>query len=319
LWQVRADTWSSLEETAGQLVLAGTGQRSFEQLSETVTRLLDTLGPIERLWAFPGSQAIQKLRRLLAAGNYGRFARLVSEIDRALATGSYRSGHVPDVGTEDEAVDRLINPAEQARTDRPYFEVLVVEDMTEQQASSLREEMRRLRRPDDPFIYDIVVVPSFDDAVMATRLNFRLQAVVVRRRFTDRSRHDSSSLAQFAYNGGGADLMKHSPDERGQVLARSLARIRPELDLYLMTQISVEDLAGRLSHHYRRIFHIREGSLELHLSILDGVSARYRAPFFTALRNYSHRPTGAFHALPVSHGNSIVQSNWIKEMVDFYG
>ncbi len=80
LWQVRADTWSSLEETASQLVLAGTGQRAFEQPFETVTGLLDTLGPIER------TQAIQKLRRLLAAGNYGRFARLVSEIDRALAT-----------------------------------------------------------------------------------------------------------------------------------------------------------------------------------------------------------------------------------------
>ncbi len=319
LWQVRADTWSSLEETASQLVLAGTGQRPFEQPFETVTGLLDTLGPIERLWAFPGTQAIQKLRRLLAAGNYGRFARLVSEIDRALATGSYRGGHILDMGTEDEAVDQLINPAEQARTDRPYFEVLVVEDMTEQQESSLREEMRRLRRPDDPFIYEIVVVPSFDDAVMAARLNFRLQAVVVRRRFTRRSRHDSSSLAQFAYSGGSADLMERSPDERAQVLARSLARIRPELDLYLMTQISVENLAGRLSHHYRRIFHIREGSLELHLSILDGVLARYRAPFFSALRDYSHRPTGAFHALPVSHGNSIVQSNWIRDMVDFYG
>ena len=113
--------------------------------------------------------------------------------------------------------------------------------------------------------------------------------------------------------------MDHTPDDRAQVLARTLARIRPELDLYLMTEISVEDLAGRLSHHFRRIFHAREGSLELHLSILDGVAARYRSPFFSALRNYSHRPTGVFHALPISHGKSIVNSHWIKDMVDFYG
>jgi hypothetical protein len=32
--------------------------------------------------------------------------------------------------------------------------------------------------------------------------------------------------------------MDCSPDERAQVLARSLARIRPELDLYLMTEIA---------------------------------------------------------------------------------
>jgi arginine decarboxylase len=86
-----------------------------------------------------------------------------------------------------------------------------------------------------------------------------------------------------------------------------------------MTEISVEDLAGRLSHHFRRIFHTREGSLELHLSILDGVGVRYRAPFFSALRSYSHRPTGVFHALPISHGKSIVNSHWIKDMLDFYG
>jgi arginine decarboxylase len=113
--------------------------------------------------------------------------------------------------------------------------------------------------------------------------------------------------------------MERSPDERAQILARSLARIRPELDLYLMTEISVEDLAGRLSHHYRRVFHSREGSLELHLSILNGVAERYRAPFFSALRSYSHRPTGVFHALPISHGKSIVNSHWIRDMADLYG
>jgi arginine decarboxylase len=86
-----------------------------------------------------------------------------------------------------------------------------------------------------------------------------------------------------------------------------------------MTEIGVEDLAGRLSHHFRRIFHAREGSLEVHLSILDGVAARYRTPFFSALKDYSHRPTGVFHALPISPGKSIVESHWINDMVDFYG
>ena len=67
--------------------------------------------------------------------------------------------------------------------------------MTEEQEYSLREELRRWRRPDDQFVYEIVVVPSFDDALMAARLNFRLQACVVRRRFTHRSRHESAPLA----------------------------------------------------------------------------------------------------------------------------
>ena len=86
-----------------------------------------------------------------------------------------------------------------------------------------------------------------------------------------------------------------------------------------MTEIAVEDIAGRLGHHFRRVFHAREGVLELHLSILQGVAERYRTPFFTALKQYSHRPTGVFHALPISQGKSIVNSHWIKDMVGFYG
>ncbi len=319
LWQLRNDTWSSLEEATTQLALAGAQQRPVEQLAEGVTRRLDILGSIERFWAFPGAQIYQEVRRLFADGKYDRLAAMVGRVNRALVTESYRGGQAWDLRAEDDAYDREAGPVKHPGSDTPYFEVLVVEDLTEEQERALREELRRWRRPDDQFVYEIVVVPSFDDALMAARLNFRLQACVVRRRFTHHSRHDSSSIAQFAYSGGSADLMERSPDDRAQVLARSLARIRPELDLYLMTEISVEDLAGRLSHHFRRIFHAREGTLELHLSIQDGVAARYRTPFFNALRNYSSRPTGVFHALPISHGNSIVKSHWIRDMVDFYG
>ena len=103
-----------------------------------------------------------------------------------------------------------------------------------EQESALREELRRWRRPDDQFIYEIVVVPSFDEAVMAARLNFRLQACVVRRRFTHRSRHDSPLLAQFVGIDGADDLMEHTPDDRAQALARiagqDQARTRPVPD-----------------------------------------------------------------------------------------
>jgi arginine decarboxylase len=319
LWQVRTDSWSSLEEAAAQLLLNGSQHQPAEPLAETIRGLLDVLGPIERFWGFPGTQSFQKARRLFTAGKYDRFATLVSGINRALATDSFRRSPVGNPAADDDAFDHVVHPTEQVRKDRPYFEVLVVEDMTEQQERALLEEMRHWRRPDDPFTYEIVVLHSLEDALMAARLNFRLQACVIRRRFTHRSRYDSSSLHQFTDLIVADDLMEHSPEDRAQILARALARIRPELDLYLMTEIAVEDLAGRLSHHFRRIFHTREGSLELHLSILDGVSARYRAPFFSALRSYSQRPTGVFHALPISHGKSIVESHWIRDMIDFYG
>ena len=245
LWQLRNDTWSSLEEATTQLALAGAQQRSVERLAGTVTGLLDVLGSIERFWAFPGAHIYREVHRLFADDEYTRLAAVVGRANRALVTESYRGGQAVDLRAEDDEYDHDTHPAKQSGRDQPYFEVLVVEDLTEEQENSLREELRRWRRPDDPFLYEIVVVPSFDEAVMAARLNFRLQACVVRRRFTHRSRHDSPLFTQFAGLDGSDDLMERSPDDRAQELARALAKIRPELDLYLMTEISVEDLAGR--------------------------------------------------------------------------
>ena len=78
LWQLRNDTWSSLEESTTQLALADAQQRPVGQLVETVTGLLDVLGSIERFWAFPGAQTYQEVQRLFAAGKYDRLASVVS-------------------------------------------------------------------------------------------------------------------------------------------------------------------------------------------------------------------------------------------------
>ena len=192
--------------------------------------------------------------------------------------------------------------------------------MTEDQERALRNEVRKWRRPDDEFVYELVVVSSGDEALIAARLNVNLQAVVIRRRFSHQSTRDLSAWPSSSTRRCRIELNDHqSPEERAQILAVSLAKLRPELDLYLMTEIEVEEIAGRLGQYFRRVFHAREGMLELHLSILHGVAARYRTPFFSALKEYSHRPTGVFHALPISQGKSIVNSHWIKDMVGFYG
>ena len=321
LWQLRADSWSGLEEASERLAVAVTQERPTEHLVKEVDRLLDVLAPMEVYWAFPGVQTFQHARRLFGAGKHDRLARLIAGINRALITDSYRNGGQWSA----EHLDREpLNGAdglspEHNRETRPYFEVLIVDDMTGAQERALREDLRRLRRRDDAFVYEVVVVPSFEDASMAVLLNFNLQACVIRRRFVHHSRHDLSQLGSFFEERSDHQLIDSPPEERAQMLARRIARLRPELDLYLMTEVSLEETAGRLSHHYRRVFHAREGLLELHLSILKGIEERYDAPFFEALRDYAYRPTGVFHALPISQGKSVVSSHWISDMVDFYG
>jgi arginine decarboxylase len=325
LWQVRSDSWCRLEEAADRLTRPTTEGALKTKCINTCQELLTRLSTLEPYWAYPGSPQFARVQRLFAAGSYDKFAQALVQINRALTTESYRSGDVENAGADDLDMfpsdpRQLVEHQPATQRDRPYFEVLVVEKMTEDQERALRNEVRKWRRPDDEFVYELVVVSSGDEALIAARLNVNLQAVVIRRRFSHQSTRDLSALAEFVDTGVSHELADHqSPEERAQILAVSLAKLRPELDLYLMTEIEVEDIAGRLGQYFRRVFHAREGMLELHLSILQGVAARYRTPFFSALKQYSHRPTGVFHALPISQGKSIVNSHWIRDMVGFYG
>jgi arginine decarboxylase len=321
---LRADAWCRLDEAADRLTRPCTTGELKDNYIAVCGDLLNQLTPLEPYWAFPGTPQFARAQRLFAAGSYDKFAHVVSRINRALTTDSYRTGDVDTAGLDDQDVfptdPRQLEQQPSNANERLYFEVLVVESMTEAQERALRKEVRSWRRPDDEFVYELVVVSSGDEALIAARLNVNLQAVVIRRRFSHQSRRDLSTLAEFVDTQVSDELADHqSPDDRAKILASSLAELRPELDLYLMTEIEVEQIAGRLGLYFRRVFHAREGLLELHLSILQGVAARYRTPFFSALKQYSHRPTGVFHALPISQGKSIVNSHWIKDMVGFYG
>jgi arginine decarboxylase len=322
LWHLRADGWSSLEETTEQLAASIVQGRATEKLLRAVGDTLELLEPMEHFFAFPGRLLCQQVVRLHTAAKYDRLATAVASINRALTSDAYRSGAagtIPDA-EDDMAAERIkASPVEPATPTRPYFEVLVVDDVSSEQEQALHEELRRLRRPDDQFVYELVVVPTLEDALIAAMVNFNLQACIIRPRFHHRSRHELASLAPFVLEQSIEDLTGRSADERVEQLGRMLKHIRPELDLYLMSQSAVEDVAARLSRDFRRIFHHQEGFLELHLSLLNGVGHRYRTPFFAALKEYSHRPTGVFHALPISQGKSIVSSHWIKDMIGFYG
>ena len=324
VWQLRGDSWCRLEEASDKLARPTcTGDLKDKYIADC-RDLLATLTPLEPYWAYPGMPQFSRVSRLFSAGDYDKFAQAVGQINRALTTESYRSGDVEHAGLEDHDMfptdPRQLEKQVATGVGVPYFEVLVVESMTEEQERALRNEVRNWRRPDDEFVYELVVVSSGDEALIAALLNVNLQAVVIRRRFSHQSTRDLSTLSEFVDTKISGELSDHrTPDERVEILATSLSDLRPELDLYLMTEIEVEDVAGRLGQYFRRVFHAREGVLELHLSILQGVAARYRTPFFNALKEYSHRPTGVFHALPISQGKSIVNSHWIRDMVGFYG
>ena len=273
-------------------------------------------------WAFPGRTAFEHLRRLLTNQNFEDLGFTARRIFRALTSGAYRRRTIPltrdEIDGEDSEDD---NDSVEARAlMRPYFEVLIVEDVTEPQERWQRQNLARMRRPEDAFHYETVFVPSLEDALIAILFNHNIQAVVVRPGLTLKSKNRLQILKRYLNRiGEEEDVDSLEPAEYGPELCRLIGKVRPELDAYLVTDRSVEDIAGKDLGGCRRVFYNQEDFTELHLNILRGVNARYKTPFFSALKEYSKQPTGVFHAMPISRGKSITRSHWIQDMGAFYG
>ena len=320
--QLRSDRWSALRAAAAAMARDPKSKGAAQGRKE-IEALFDSLALIEPYWAFPGMSAFDHMRRQFAHGNFEDLAFAVNRVTRALTTGAYRRRTIPlerDSLDQDEHDDEAMLPPEARALAKPYFEVLIVDNVSEQQERWLRSNVTRMRRSEDPFIYEAVVVPSLEDALIAVMFNHNIQAIVVRPGLTLKSKVDQQILTRYLARAGGRDEIDAlEPESYGPELCRMIAKVRPELDAYLVTERSVEDIAGLDLGICRRVFYNQEDFMELHLNILRGVQARNKSPFFTALVEYSKQPTGVFHAMPISRGKSISRSHWIQDMGAFYG
>ncbi|MEM7172654.1 MAG: aminotransferase class I/II-fold pyridoxal phosphate-dependent enzyme [Pseudomonadota bacterium] len=320
--QLRVDSWNRLKSCTLALKRAAAAGQPCDELISKNRSYLEVLTPIESYWAFPGRRQFHRLGRLLETGDYAGLASVTARIVRALMSGSYRRRTI-NLGLEGHAEEEHDDEEEQADEEmahhRPYFELLVVDSISPHQETQVRSSLRRMRRDEDNFIYEPIIVPSFEDALIAALFNHNIQAVVVRYGFPFESQHKLQILQRLLARAGDLSRDESTFGDRGVLLATFLGQLRPELDVYLVTDQSVEELAGQVPPNCRRIFYNQEDYFELHLNVLRGIESRYDTPFFTALKHYSKQPTGVFHALPISRGKSITKSHWIQDMGDFYG
>jgi|tagenome__1003787_1003787.scaffolds.fasta_scaffold20987801_3 arginine decarboxylase len=311
----RADRWRELASIAR---LWASGGETRNLLDAAFAKIAVQ----EEFHAFPGGRLMAALRERLAGdlASAQSFAALVRRISAAVVTRDYR--HDPSEWETDDSGDipaDLLPPTlGHGIARRPYFEVLVVTPAPMARWPHLAAEMRRLRRPEDSFIYEIVPVGSFEDALCAAILNPDLAAVLIYEGFPARSRHDVAVLRSLlAAHEISGELLK---GDAALPLVGALNALRPELDLYLLSDRNVERLAGDpKADALRRIFYQIEEPLEMHLAILEGVRARFESPFFDNLKRYAQRPIGTFHALPIARGKSVFKSDWIRDMGEFYG
>lgn len=307
----RSDHWRNVL-TAAEGWAAGHG-------SKTATEdALAEISVIEEFHAFPGPRLMNRLRDKLAAGEAAIVANLVRQFADAILTGRYTQMSEADGSAEgSDALPELLPSVIAGRdTHRPYFEVLLVSPQPPSRWPAICAELRRLRRVEDAFIYEPVIVGSFEDAICAAIVNPKLLAVIVAEGVPFRSRHEAPVLRRII-----EQTLGKLPEEQSALkLAGRLKGIRPDLDIYVTSDRDVEGLASDpAASCARRIFYAIEELLELHLAILEGIQERFETPFFDNLKKYAQRPIGTFHALPIARGKSVFRSDWIRDMGEFYG
>ncbi|HKJ03239.1 MAG TPA: hypothetical protein VJ997_12310 [Longimicrobiales bacterium] len=316
--QFRTEAWNLLQQSTTSLRSLSESDRDSSDVEASVRATLTLLTKVESYWAFPGVAVCAELLHLLDQKRFVTLALRTSRVVRLLVSHSYRVQDTSEVLLNDDDVREPEPRAESDADDRPYFEVLVVDDLGPGDKEELRQALKAVKRPDDEFIYEVVVVPTFEDAVIAVLFNDNIQSCVVRYRFPIPSRVDIPELRHYLHFVDPARL-KRAEVEPCDALGETIRELRPELDLFKVTDETLGSVAASRTRCFRRVFYRQEDYVELHLSILKGIRERYETPFFTALKEYSHRPTGVFHALPISRGKSIYKSHWIRDMGRFYG
>jgi len=319
----RSDGWAKLAMAARAWAADGHRGQAVETLAAEATAALHAIAPLEDFFAYPGLRLMNLLREHVAAGDAAAVARLASTINAALASDAYRhDAAVWEPGEEAQitAADFLPPSIAPGEAHRPYLEVLSVTPADPARWERARQDLRALRRAEDPFVYELVQVGNFEDALLAALFNGSLQAIVLLEGFSLQSRHELSQVRPFFKQVLGFEPGELPVRDYAPALAKLIHRLRPELDVYLMSEREIEAMAARSDcADIRRMFHGAEELMELHLAVMEGVSERYRTPYFDNLKKYAQRPIGTFHALPIARGKSVFKSNWIRDMGEFYG
>ncbi len=317
--QLRLATWRDLKLESAELAQCKKDSKSEKEHFQRVTSLLEDLKTIEQYYVFPGKQKLDKLFQILQKQEYVSLSHTVAEINRQLVSDSYLNHPFSNaVDENDQSRPEDIRELSSGQK-KNYFEVLFVEDLLPHDEVALHEKLDELREPNEQFTYDFLVQRSFQDALIALLFNPNIQAVVIRYAPPYASPNVCSLLKPYIQNVLKIDLEHRQESELGPLLGELVKQFRPEVDTYYVTDTSLTDLKDSTLRQFSRIYYRKEDLQELHLGIIRGVRERFDTPFFSALKEYSQKPTGVFHAMPISRGNSVFKSRWIKDFGEFYG
>lgn len=313
--QFRMKLWSDLKKQTSEVTRHHDEHHGNKNL---IDKNLKNLKFIEPYWAFPGIDAVNELNNLSKQEEYVLLSKAVADITRLMVSEDFRHqpGALDHIGSINLQKKDLSNVK---RNRKKYFEVLFTDKLTYKEEQEIKDKLVNIQDDKEPFVYRTVFAKSFQDSLIALIFNSNIQACVIRYGIKYKSKNINETLDPFISQVLNLNYENSSEENLGVLLGEAIRKIRPELDIYYVTDTPVNGLSDNVLQNFNRIFYRKEDLQELHLSILRGIKDRYETPFYTALKEYSKKPTGVFHAMPVSRGNSVFKSNWIDDFGEFYG
>ena len=316
--QLRIDFWNKLKLETSELIRSIKDSDEEKTHKQNANDLLSHLKGIECFFASPGIERLRKLHQAFEGQEYVSLSNMVHETTKQLVGDSYRSNS-EYIDYDELSMDSAEDHDQVGGIRKNHFEVLFVDNISEFEESKLKQNLRTLQTSTDKFSYGVVVQRSFQDALISLLFNHNIQAVVVRYAPPYASKLTTPLIEPYIQEIDKHDYSAHSENELGPIIGALIKKLRPELDIYYVTDTSLRQLTDHTIKAFKRIFYQTEDIQELHLTIMRGIEERYETPFFSALVKYSQRPTGIFHAMPISRGNSVFKSRWITDFGEFYG
>ena len=225
--EARSDRWRTLVNAANAWQASAAEHLPERETDKAaVAACLSDLRQWEDFFAYPGGALLRKLDDRIASGDAMGTARLIQQISAAISSHSYR-GNVGDWETGDDSPNVVAEVVkglgQEGAVHKPYFEVLMVTPGGPAARAQSAQELRKLRRQQDQFVYEPVMVGSFEDAVLGVILNGSVQAVVIYDSIPFASVHNSPVLREVLTDHLGAAAIK-----KGTAGLRDRTRSGPE-------------------------------------------------------------------------------------------
>ena len=311
--QLRRDAWTELHRITDRIVDEQRAGRDIAALRSRAHDIVTGLQPFERYWAFPGAETTRHIEELLDNDDDAvALAAAVDNLTSLLNTYGDRAALL----SEDEV---LGGSGGFERTTPHYFTLLIADRVAPGVARAVRRALRDARSKNDDFVFEVLLVDNVEDAAVAVIANGEINACLIRDDLPLRSDSPLPGYSAYFDELEAAEAERPTSVPRGIDLARLIRETRPHLDLYAITDQAGRAIGTPGYELFDRTFFGLDDSMEIFVTVLNGIRRRYTTPLLDNLMQYARRPIGNFHALPIARGNSIFTSRWIEDMGEFYG